>query len=280
MSEPLLKVMGLSVDYGRGRSLHRAVDDVTFEVRAGETVGLIGESGSGKSSIGRAIVGLAPAAAGSILLDGQDIRHLAGRERRRVAAQVQVVFQDPYGSLNPALTVGEILREPLRVAGINRLEQEDRITGLLRRVGLAPETVRLYPAQFSGGQRQRIAIARALVTRPKIVVCDEATSALDLTVQAQVLELLSSLQAEYGLSYLFIGHNIDVMRSLARRVVVLNKGRVVEQGDVGRILREPSDPYTKRLLAATLSPDPKVQEMRRLARRAEGAPPADVSAHR
>jgi len=247
MSVSLLAIDDLRVEFGRVR----AVDGVSLRVATGETVGLVGESGSGKSTVGNAVLGLVRPTGGRITLAGKDITHLTGSARRAVADRVQVVFQDPNGSLNPSRTVGATLAEPLRVRGkLSRAAAAARVVETLRRVGLAEDAVRRYPRQFSGGQRQRIAIARALVLEPDLVICDEPTSALDLSVQAQVLNLLLDLQEQLGMAYLFISHDIDVVRHMSHRVAVLHSGQLVEQGPAGRVLSEPTDPYTRTLLAA------------------------------
>ncbi|WP_206795482.1 ABC transporter ATP-binding protein [Amycolatopsis sp. MtRt-6] len=221
---PLLELQDLRVGY---RPHHPVVDGVSLAVRRGETLGLLGASGSGKSTIGHAIVGLVRPSGGRILFRGEDI---AGTRRRELSRHLQIVFQDPHGSLNPSRTVGSTLAEPLRVVGrLSRRAAERRVAEVLDRVGLSPAAATRYPGAFSGGQLQRIAIARALVPEPELVVCDEPTSALDLSVQAQVLNLLLDLQQQLGLSYLFISHDIDVVRFFCHRVVVLRGGRVAEQ---------------------------------------------------
>lgn len=257
---PLLELDQLTVEYGRrrGRAPLRAVDQVSLYVDPAETVGLVGESGSGKSTIGRAIVGLVPVTAGAIRFGGREITRARPRERRRLGADLQVIFQDPYSSLNPARTVGQALAEPLTIhRGLSRAQIGEQVGGMLRRVGLSPDAARSYPRHFSGGQRQRIAIARALMLSPRFVICDEAVSALDLSVQAQVLNLLLELQRDLSLSYLFISHDLGVVRHMSHRIVVLQRGRVVEQGPADRIHESPTHPYTKALTAAELSPDPR-----------------------
>ncbi|WP_245633645.1 ABC transporter ATP-binding protein [Amycolatopsis jejuensis] len=256
----------LAVEYhaGHGRAPMRAVDGVDLTIAPGETVGLVGESGSGKSTIGRAILGLAPIAEGSVRFGGLDITDAGYRERARLSADLQVVFQDPFSSLSPTRTIGQTLAETLRVHGrIPKAEVDERVEAILRRVGLGPEAARRYPAQFSGGQRQRIAIARALIVRPKLVVCDEPVSSLDLSVQAQVLNLLRELQRDFGLSYLFIAHDLSVVRYLCHRVVILYRGTVMEQGDASAIYAAPGHPYTRALLESAPVPDPQAQRRRR-----------------
>jgi len=249
---PLLSVRDLVVDY-RSRSHHaRALDGVSLDIEPGQTVGLVGESGSGKTTLGRAILGLVPVTSGTIVFDGQDITRLTGARRRALGSQIQAVFQDPYGSLNPALKVSAILAESLRaaspVAGERAAEQT---RDMLARTGLPATAIDRYPGAFSGGQRQRLAIARALMPEPRLVVCDEATSALDLSVQAQILNLLRDLQQQLSLSYLFIGHNLDVVRFVSHRVVVLYHGQLLEEGPAAVVARQPRHPYTRSLVAAT-----------------------------
>jgi peptide/nickel transport system ATP-binding protein len=264
----LLEVTGLSVEYkvpGRGRFL--AVNDVSFSVTAGETVALVGESGSGKSTIGRAILGLAPISAGSVRFGGEDVAHRGTRERRALARRLQVVFQDPYSSLNPSRTIGESLVEPLRAQGTSRRDAQARIAGLLERVGLPGDAGTRYPSRFSGGQRQRIAIARALALSPELIICDEPTSALDVSTQASVLELLGELQEQLGLAYLFITHDLAVVRHFAQRVLVLRQGTLVEEGTAEQICDRPAEAYTRALVAAAPVPDPVLQAQRRELRR-------------
>jgi len=241
-----------------------ALDGVSLDVRAGETVGLVGESGSGKTTIGRAVLGLVPAARGTITFDGEDITHATPRMRRQLSTELQVVFQDPYSSLDLRLTVGQILEEPLRAHGIYRGERaRQRVRELLDEVRLPSDAINRRPVEFSGGQRQRIAIARALAMSPRLIVCDEALSALDLSTQARVVEILREIQRETGVAYLFIGHDLSVVRNLSDRVVVLYRGKVMETGDPETIGRNPQHPYTQRLLQAAPVPDPHEQALRR-----------------
>lgn len=264
----LLAVDDLVVEYHvRRHEPLRAVDGISLTIDERETVALVGESGSGKTTLGRAILGLAPITAGTICFAGADITRAGARERRKLSADLQAVFQDPYSSLNPTRMVVQTLAETLRAQGSPaRAVVAGRVREMLERVGLPPEFAGRYPAGFSGGQRQRIAIARALMARPRLVVCDEPTSALDLSVQAQVLNLLRELQNDMQLSYLFISHDLAVVRHLSHRIVVLYHGRVMEQGDAATLCNDPIHPYTQALLAAAPVPDPEEQRRRRARR--------------
>jgi peptide/nickel transport system ATP-binding protein len=267
--ETLLEVRNLKVEYGRGRTRTRAVDDVSFSIAAGETLGLVGESGSGKTTIGKVLVGLTDATQGTITFDGKDITRAGRAQRRELAASIQVVFQDPYSSLNPAKTIGQTLVEPfLTQRAVDRAERHRRVREMLEHVGLAAETASHYPAQLSGGQRQRVAIARALMLRPRIVVCDEPVSSLDLSIQAQILNLLADLQDELAVSYLFVAHNLSVVRHIAKRVVVLYRGQVMESGPTSLLYGQPVHPYTRALLASEPVPDPEMQSQLRAERAA------------
>ncbi|HEY7101776.1 MAG TPA: ATP-binding cassette domain-containing protein [Mycobacteriales bacterium] len=266
---PLLEVRGLRVDYGRGRRHTTAVEGVDLDIGAGETLALVGESGSGKTTVGNAVLGVVPVAAGTVTFDGEDIAHATARRRRELTREIQVVFQDPYGSLNSMRTIRQTLVEPLiahRRAGA--ASARTQVEAALHSVGLDPDAADRYPGEFSGGQRQRIAVARALMLRPRLIVCDEPTSALDLSVQAQVLNLLGGLQRELGISYLFITHDLALIRHVAHRVAVLLRGQVVETGPVERVIDAPEHPYTRSLLAAAPVPDPVAQRDRRAARAA------------
>ncbi|MFH8250161.1 ATP-binding cassette domain-containing protein [Microbacterium sp. B2969] len=258
---PLLEVRNLMVRYGRKGPA--AVEDVSFSIARGETLGLVGESGSGKTTIGRAILGLLPVTEGQIIFDGRDITRASVAERRALQGDLRAVFQDPFSSLNPRRVIGDALTEPLRVAGVGRGQRIARANESLAAVGLPAGSFDRYPRQFSGGQRQRIAIARALVTDPRLVVCDEAVSALDLSTQAQVLNLLAELGAGADLGYLFIAHDMAVVEFLAQRVVVLYRGKVMEQGLTADVIRNPQSPYTRVLMAASPVPDPDEQARRR-----------------
>lgn len=265
---PLLDVKNLIVEYrGRRRGAAvRATDDVTLQIAQGETLGLVGESGSGKSTIGNTVLGFTPVTAGSIAFAGEDITSAPPARRRALTKDIQVIFQNPYGSLNPALTIGQTLSEPLRAHGIapGASDRRARIAHWLDVVGLPLAAAQKYPADFSGGQRQRIAIARALLVEPRLVVCDEAVSALDLSIQAQILNLLTELQQRTGVSYLFITHDLAVVEHVAHRLAVLHRGRVVESGETVEVLASPQNAYTRNLIDAVPSPDPLAQRARRL----------------
>jgi peptide/nickel transport system ATP-binding protein len=267
----MLEARNVVVEYaGRGwRSKgFKALHDVSFDIKPHETLGLVGESGSGKTTIGRAILGLVPVGSGSIRFDGQELVGMSRRDRRRLSDDIQVVFQDPYSSLNPSMTVEDILVEPLvarRTA--DRRQAGVRVRTLLDQVGLPQDAVQRLPREFSGGQRQRIAIARALALRPKLIVCDEPVSALDLSTQARVLDLFISIQEETGVAYLFISHDLAVVRHISHRVAVLYRGDIVEYGDALDVTERPEHPYTKRVLMAAPLPDPDRQAVRRQERR-------------
>lgn len=270
VTETLLEVRDLTVDYKtkglRGKSF-RALHEVSIRIAPGETLGLVGESGSGKTTLGRALLGLAPVTGGTIEFEGTDIGHASRRQRRRLSRDMQVVFQDPYTSLNPSMTIGDILAEPLAVQGTSGTEARKRVGDVLEQVQLPRDTLSRMPREFSGGQRQRVAIARALVLAPKLIVCDEPVSALDLSTQAKVLDLFLDIQERTGVAYLFISHDLDVVRHISHRVAVMYHGELVEQGDAEQVTNDPRHPYTQRLLLASPVPDPDRQAQRRADRR-------------
>ncbi|MDI1461454.1 ABC transporter ATP-binding protein [Catellatospora sp. KI3] len=252
-SHDLLEISSLSVAY-QGRPV---LDGIDLTIAPGETVGLVGESGAGKSTLAWAVLGLARPSAGRIVFDGQDITRAGRRGRRLLSSSLQMVFQDPYSSLNPARRIGDALAEPLlHRRDLSRADRTRLVEESLRRVGLPGDAAQRFPAHFSGGQRQRIAIARALVGSPRLVICDEPVTALDLSVQAQIINLLAELQSELGLSYLLTAHDLAVVRHLAHRVVVLHRGRVVESGPTDVVWTRPAHPYTRALLAAAPVTDP------------------------
>ncbi|RUR01803.1 ATP-binding cassette domain-containing protein [Labedella endophytica] len=264
-TEPLLRIEDLVVTYrasGR-RAGNRVLDGISLQIGAGECVGLVGESGSGKSTLGRAVLGLAPVTAGSISFDGRRIDALGRRGRRALAADIQVVFQDPYTSLNPSMSVGDILAEPIRAAGLKRVHAASRVRELLEQVDLPADAESRFPRQFSGGQRQRIAIARALALEPRLIICDEPLSALDLSTQARVMDLLIGIQERTGVSYLFISHDLQVVREMCHRVAVMFRGRLVETGEADQVTASPEHPYTRQLMLAAPVADPVVQAERR-----------------
>ena len=266
----LLDIRDVAVTYPARKRRADGVEvlhGVSLDVRPGETVGLVGESGSGKTTLGRAVLGLAPVTAGTITLDGRDITHASRAERRELSSEVQVVFQDPYSSLNPAMTIEQILAEPLTVRKVGKQEASDRIRKLLNDVGLPADAARRRAREFSGGQRQRIAIARALALEPRLIVADEPVSALDLSTQTRVLELLLEIQERLGVAYLFISHDLSVVRYLSHRVAVMYGGEIVEWGESAQVTTDPQHPYTQRLLMASPVADPTRQAARREARR-------------
>jgi oligopeptide transport system ATP-binding protein len=260
-SDLALDVQGVCIDYGRGKRRVRAVEDVSLTVAAGETVGLVGESGSGKTSVAMATLGLVPISAGTILVNG---RAIDLRQRGSVvAAGAQAVFQSPYSSLDPAMPIRAILAEAVSHLRLPRREVDARAHAVLEEVGLDPRTAERYPREFSGGQRQRISIARAMMVRPRLLICDEPTSALDLSVQAQVANLLMDLQQAHGMSYLIISHDLALVHHLASRMYVMHRGRIVETGPAAEVYRSPRDPYTRALIDAVPLPDPAAQRRRR-----------------
>jgi oligopeptide transport system ATP-binding protein len=271
MSDALLEVRNLVKHFpiagglfGGQRGLVRAVDGVSFTLHRGETLGLVGESGCGKTTTGRCILHLERPTSGQVLFEGRDLTTLDAGELRAVRRKIQVIFQDPYSSLNPRMTVGQIIAEPLAVHGIVPVAEAraDRVRQLLSRVGLLPQHAHRYPHEMSGGQRQRVGIARALAMEPVLIVCDEPVSALDVSIQAQIINLLEDLQAEYGLAYLFIAHDLAVVRHISDRVAVMYLGRIVELADRKTLYDEPLHPYTRALLAAVPIPDPEMEAKR------------------
>ena len=249
--EALIKVSNLSTWFGDADDPVKAVDDVSFEIRRGEVLGLVGESGSGKSTIGRSLLRLVPITSGQVLFDGTDVTSLEGRALKDMRRRMQMIFQDPFASLNPRMTVFDTLAEPLLLHGIeNRQSVAQAVLKLMDDVGLARTAVRKYPHEFSGGQRQRIAIGRALATRPEFVVADEPVSALDVTIQAQILDLMVELGREYGLTMLFVSHDLAVVKHLADRIIVLYQGKIVEEGTGESLFNAPQEPYTQQLLSA------------------------------
>ncbi len=249
--------------FGKPTSFVQAVDDVNFTIRRGEAFGLVGESGCGKTTIGKMIVGLLKPTSGRILFEGEDITALSPRDRRRLSTDIQLIFQDPYASLNPRMTIGQIVAEPILTNNILPKDQVDaRVDELLERVGLASYMKNRYPHEFSGGQRQRVGIARALAVNPKLIVCDEPVSALDVSIQAQVLNLLDDLKDQFGLTYLFIAHGLNVVKHISDRVGVMYLGRLMEVAPKNSLYHEPLCPYTQALLSAIPSPDPKLQRRR------------------
>ncbi|PWK16415.1 ABC transporter ATP-binding protein [Tumebacillus permanentifrigoris] len=270
MSDVLLDVRHLKKYFElRGGLLHRvtghvkAVDDVSFSVRRGETFGIVGESGCGKSTTGRTLLRLLEPTEGQVVFDGVDLAKLGREEMRQKRREIQMVFQDPYASLNPRMTVADILAEPLRAHGItDRAEVDRRVSQILTACGLSAEQARRYPHEFSGGQRQRVGIARALVLNPKLIVADEPVSALDVSIQSQILNLLQDLQGEFGLTYVFISHDLSVVRHISDRVGVMYLGRMVEVGDAETLYNRPLHPYTQSLLAAVPIPDPTQRRQR------------------
>nr|WP_210768449.1 dipeptide ABC transporter ATP-binding protein [Phytoactinopolyspora limicola] len=264
--EPLLKVDGLIKHFPIGRKVIgpgglatvKAVDGVSFELARGETLGIVGESGCGKSTVAKTLVRLEEPTSGTATFEGEDIFAMSARRLRKLRREVQIIFQDPYGSLNPRMTVGDIITEAWEIHKdtVPRRQRKTQAQELLERVGLDPGMINRYPHQFSGGQRQRIGIARALTLRPKIIICDEPVSALDVSVQAQVVNLLEEIQDDFGLSYIFIAHDLSVVRHISDRVGVMYLGRIVELGNEQQIYEEATHPYTQALLSAVPIPDP------------------------
>ena len=269
---PLLEVRDLKMYFPITRGIVfqrqvgavKAVDGISMTIKRGETLGLVGESGCGKSTAGRAILQLYKPTAGEVIFEGRDLTKLSGNEMRRTRRDVQMIFQDPYASLNPRMTVGDIIGEPIKVHNLRKGAKavRDRVQELLQLVGLNPYFINRYPHEFSGGQRQRIGIARALAVEPDFVVCDEPVSALDVAIQAQVINLLEDLQDQLGLTYLFIAHGLSVVKHISDRVAVMYLGRIVELADSVELYREPLHPYTQALLSAVPIPDPQIEKKR------------------
>ncbi|MFC0015504.1 MULTISPECIES: ABC transporter ATP-binding protein [Allobacillus] len=262
---PILEVKNLKKHFGvgRGQTL-KAVDGISFDVHRGETFGLVGESGCGKSTAGRTLLTLYEKTDGEVLYDGKDVHEISDKNRLHYFRKMQMIFQDPYASLNPRSTVKEIIAEPMEVHGLykNKKERQDRIYELLEEVGLNRDHATRYPHEFSGGQRQRIGIARALALEPEFIICDEPISALDVSVQAQIINLLERLQEEKGLTFLFIAHDLSMVRHISDRIAVMYLGHIVELTDSERLYEKPLHPYTQALLSAVPIPDPKVEEQR------------------
>lgn len=273
MSAPFLSLQNLQVTFDIRRPGSwpwtpprklQAVNGVSLELAAGECLGIVGESGSGKSTLARAIIGTVPTSGGKILFEGKDLADMEVSERREHRRDVQMIFQDPLAALNPRMTVGEIIAEPLvtHFPKTPRAEVKQRVAKLMERVGLLPNLINRYPHEFSGGQCQRIGIARALILEPKLVICDEPVSALDVSVQAQVINLLMELQRDMGLSMIFIAHDLSVVKHISDRIGVMYLGRIMEEGDADRLTTRPEHPYTQALISSVPIPDPKLEKAR------------------
>jgi ABC-type oligopeptide transport system ATPase subunit len=269
--KPLLEVKGLKTYFPIRTGLlqrvtdhFKAVDDVSFSIGEGETLGLVGESGCGKTTVGRTILRLVQATAGTVTFEGRDVFAASGSELQQLRRNMQIVFQDPAGSLNPRMRIASIVGEPLIIHGLvtDKSELRERVESLLERCGMPRAAADRYPHEFSGGQRQRIGIARALALEPKFIVCDEPTSALDVSIQAQVINLLMDLQEEFGLSYLFISHDMAVIQHVCKRIAVMYKGKIVEEGTREEIIKNPQHKYTQSLLSAVPEPNPRKTKQR------------------
>lgn len=286
MAEPIVRVENLekffkvkSASFGPKAKV-RAVNQVSFEIGRGETLGLVGESGCGKSTLGRTILKVYEPDGGRILFDGTDITGFSHKEMRPFRKKMQMIFQDPYASLNPRFTVGELIGEPMEIYGMyEKQERTAKVQELMETVGLKPDHIRRYPHEFSGGQRQRIGIARTLALDPEFIVCDEPISALDVSIQSQVVNLLEQIQKERGLSYLFIAHDLDMVRHISHRIGVMYLGSLVEIGDGDRIYDHPLHPYTKALISAIPEPDPRrARQQQRIVLEGEVPSPMDIPA--
>jgi len=258
VTEPLLRARGLVKHFKKVQ----AVDGISFELHAGETLALVGESGCGKSTAGRLLLRLIEPTSGKVFFQGRDITELKERDIRSLRREMQIIFQDPYGSLNPRMTVGAMLEEPLKLHKLAVGRERSRVSELLGLVGLAPQHASRYPHEFSGGQRQRIGIARALAVEPRLIVCDEPVSALDVSIQAQVINLLQDLQRRFGLAYVFIAHDLAVVKHIAARVAVMYLGKIVELAEKKALFARPRHPYTRALLSAIPVPDPALKRSR------------------
>lgn len=267
MSEPLISVKNISIDFGIGRKRFRAVDHVSFDIQRGETLSLVGESGSGKTTVGRAILRIYPVATGSITFKGTEItKKLTGAAHRDMCRRIQMIFQDPMASLNERAKIDYIVSEGLYNFKLfkNEAQRKEKVMRALLEVGLLPEFASRFPHEFSGGQRQRIGIARALVMEPELLVADEPISALDVSIRAQVINLLNRLKASHGLSYLFIAHDLSVVRFISDRIAVIYRGRIVELAESVRLFEKPLHPYTRALLSAIPVPDPQIEKQKTL----------------
>lgn len=281
MKTPILKVEHLCKSFPIGRRTLRAVEDVSLSVLPGETLGLVGESGCGKTTLGRTIIRIEEPTGGRILFKGNDITHVPNRKLKTLRKSIQMVFQDPYESLDPRSSVGGILEEPMQIHKMYTPQaREERVQELLETVGLKPDHIRRYAHEFSGGQRQRIGIARALALNPELIICDEALSALDVSIQAQIINLLVRIQETMGIAYLFIAHDLAVVRHLSHSVAVMYRGRIVEYGPTEEVYGSPAHPYTKALLSAALTMDPRRERGRareRIMLEGEIAAPIDIA---